>query len=433
MKNNNLFPHILANSAIAGFTNMLLWFAITFWAYLETRSVFVTGMLGGVYLVLNLFGGMWFGSLVDHNRKKPIMLASSITSLWFYSVSFAMILMLPESTWTDMWSPWLWIFILISMLGVAAGNIRMIALSTIVTILIPEWERAKANGQVGAVNGLVFTVVSVFSGILIGQLGMTWAVGIVFGLTLALIIHLSTLTFPHETHLDDRHEDDKKMDIRGTIRIIAGISGLFAMIFFAMINNFIGGVFMSLMDAYGLSMVSVELWWVVLAITSTGFIAGGMLVSKYGLGKNPVRTLLLMNLLLWGTCIIFPTVSSIWLVGLGFFAFMLLSPIAEACEQTILQKVVPLERQGRVFGFGQSLENIASPFTAFLVGPLTQFLVIPWLASPEGTIIFGGWWGTTPDRAMALMFVLAGCIGLIITMIAFTTRSYRNLSTSYLR
>jgi len=58
MKFVTLFSHILANSTIGGFTNMLLWFAITFWAYLETRSVFVTGVLGGVYLVLNLLGGL---------------------------------------------------------------------------------------------------------------------------------------------------------------------------------------------------------------------------------------------------------------------------------------------------------------------------------------------------------------------------------------
>ncbi len=45
------------------------------------------------------------------------------------------------------------------------------------------------------------------------------------------------------------------------------------MIFFAMMNNFIGGVFMSLMDAYGLSLVSVEVWGIMLAVTSTGFIA----------------------------------------------------------------------------------------------------------------------------------------------------------------
>ncbi len=111
-----LFPHILANTAVAGFTNMLLWFAITFWAYLETRSVFVTGMLGGIYLVLNLFGGIWFGSLVDHHRKKQVMLASSLISLFFYSISFTMLLVLPDSTWGNMWNPWLWIFILVSML-----------------------------------------------------------------------------------------------------------------------------------------------------------------------------------------------------------------------------------------------------------------------------------------------------------------------------
>lgn len=103
-------------------------------------------------------------------------------------------------------------------------------------------------------------------------------------------------------------------------------------------------------------------------------------------------------------------VSSIYFIAIGFFSFMLFSPIAEAAEQTIMQKVVPLERQGRVFGFGQSMENIASPLTAFLVGPLTQFLVIPWLASPEGDSIFGGWWGTTPDRAMAIIFTLAGIV-----------------------
>lgn len=78
----------------------------------------------------------------------------------------------------------------------------------------------------------------------------------------------------------------------------------------------------------------------------------------------------------------FTTISSIWLVGIGFFLFMLFGPIAESAEQTIMQKVVPLERQGRVFGFGQSMENIASPLTAFFIGPLAQFLVIPWLASP---------------------------------------------------
>ncbi len=63
-------------------------------------------------------------------------------------------------------------------------------------------------------NGLVFTVVSAFSGFIIGRLGMTWAVGIVLAVTLVVILHLLFLSFPPEPLLDDRHEDDKKIDIR---------------------------------------------------------------------------------------------------------------------------------------------------------------------------------------------------------------------------
>lgn len=107
---------------------------------------------------------------------------------------------------------------------------------------------------------------------------------------------------------------------------------------------------------------------------------------------------------------------------------MMLGPVAEACEQTIFQKVVPFERQGRVFGFSQSIEQTASPLTAFLIGPIAEFFVIPFMASTTGVSIFGGWFGTTPDRAIALIFSLAGIIGLIVALLAFQSRSYRLLS-----
>jgi len=74
------------------------------------------------------------------------------------------------------------------------------------------------------VNGLTFSVVSVFSGLIIGRLGMEWAVGISIVSMIGVILHLLPLTFPGEPHLDDRHGDDKKIDIRGTITVIASIS-----------------------------------------------------------------------------------------------------------------------------------------------------------------------------------------------------------------
>jgi DHA3 family multidrug efflux protein-like MFS transporter len=72
------FHKVLANNLVANITNYTVWFALTFWVFLETRSVFATGMIAGLYLVLTAGLAIWFGSLVDHNRKKVVMLGSSL-------------------------------------------------------------------------------------------------------------------------------------------------------------------------------------------------------------------------------------------------------------------------------------------------------------------------------------------------------------------
>ena len=134
---------------------------------------------------------------------------------------------------------------------------------------------------------------------------------------------------------------------------------------------------MSLMDPYGLTLMSVEAWGILIAFTSLGFIVGGIVVARRGLGVNPVRTLLLANVVMWIVTIVFPIRSEILPLAIGFFIYLVLAPVAEASEQTIIQKVVPFEEQGRVFGFAQSLETAASPITAFLIGPIAQFWVHP--------------------------------------------------------
>ena len=204
-----------------------------------------------------------------------------------------------------------------------------------------------------------------------------------------------------------------------------------ALLLFSTFNNFLGGVFMALMDPYGLSLMSVEAWGVMLGITSLGFIVGGILVARRGLGANPVRTLLLANVVLWSITIIFPIRSEILPLALGFFLYMALAPVAEASEQTIVQKVVPFKEQGRVFGFAQSLETAASPVTAFLIGPIAQFLVIPAMTDGAGADAIGSWFGTGPERGMALIFIVAGSIGLLVTILALRSKAYRNLSARY--
>jgi DHA3 family multidrug efflux protein-like MFS transporter len=437
--NDRAFVHLLVNTLLVSVINFTVWFAITFWVFLETKSVLATGMVAGIFLVTTALSGIWFGSLVDHHRKKTVMQISSLVSLAFYVVAFTLYQLTAEQTFTNPASVMLWVFIVLSMLGVIAGNIRSIALMTLVTLLIPEDRRDRANGFVGTTLGVSFLVTSVISGLLVAAGGMFYVLLLGMAVLGLSVVHLAFVRVEErpdgaatpDAESTDLQPKQRKVDLRGTLRVVRGVPGLLALIGFACFNNFLGGAFMALMDAYGLYMMSVQAWGLLWGALSTGFIIGGLAVAKTGLSKNPVRLLLLVNVALWSVTCLFPLQASVILLAAGMAVYMLLVPYAEAAEQTILQKVVPYERQGRVFGFAQSVEMAASPLTAFLIGPITQLIFIPFMTTGAGAETIGGWFGTGPDRGIALVFVLLGLLGLGVTILALFSRPYRQLSTRY--
>ena len=437
---HRVFLHLLVNTLLVGVMNFTVWFAITFWVYLETRSVLATGMVAGIFLVATALSGIWFGSLVDHYRKKRVMQGSTLVSLALYLASFLLYQLTPKEVFTDPASVRLWIFIVIAMVGVIAGNVRSIALMTVVTVLIEEDRRDKANGLVGTATGVTFLITSVISGVLVAAGDMFYVLLLAMAVLLVAALHLGFVTVNDRPYREGVEPEPApaadisgvgKVDLRGTLRVVRGIPGLLALIGFGCFNNFLGGAYMALMDAYGLSLISVQAWGLLWGALSAGFILGGLAVARTGLSKNPLRLLLLVNVVLWSVTILFPLRASIIFLAIAMAIYMLLIPYAEASEQTLLQKVVPYERQGRVFGFAQSVEQAASPLTAFLIGPLTQLIFIPFMTDGGGADAIGGWFGTGADRGIALVFVLTGVIGLVVTLLALRSRFYRQLSEGY--
>jgi DHA3 family multidrug efflux protein-like MFS transporter len=426
------FYNVLVNTLIANVTTSYLWFALTFWVYIETRSVLASAFIGGSYMLLVAIFSLVFGTIVDHHKKKQVMLFSSIITLVAYVLAGLVFLIFPDSSLTNWKSLVFWLFGGIILMGGVVENMRNIALSTTVTLLVPEKIHDKANGLVGSVQGVAFLVTSVFSGLSIGLLGMGWTLVIAIVMTTIALIHLVFFVpIPEKTIMHDPELENKKIDIKGSIAAIRAVPGLLALIFFTTINNLVGGVYMALMDPYGLTLFSVETWGIVLGVTSTGFIIGGLAISKKGLGKNPLRTLLLVNVAISVLGMVF-AIREFWLLyAVGIFIFMCLIPAAEAAEQTIIQKVVPFKRQGRVFGFAQSIEAAASPITAFMIAPIAQFWLIPYMNSDAGKAQLGWLLGGGQARGMALVFMIAGFITLVITLMAFMSHAYKQLSEAY--
>jgi DHA3 family multidrug efflux protein-like MFS transporter len=423
------FRRLLLNTLVSGVTSSFLWFALTFWVFLETRSVVATGVIGGAFSVTSAVLGPFFGTFVDRHPKKHAMVLATALSATSFAVATATFALVDVDDVLQLRSPWFWVLVLSTLLGSVAGNMRGIALSTCVTLLVPEDQRDRANGMVGTVSGMSFAITSVFSGLVIGTLGMGWAYYGALALTLLALVHVASIEIP-EAAPSVADGDTKRVDVRGAMDAIRVVPGLLMLILFAAFNNLLAGVFMALTDAYGLSLVSVEAWGFLFGFISLAFIGGGLAVARFGLGRVPLRMILLGNLVNWTVCSVFAVRSSIVMLTFGMVVWLALVPVIEAAEQTVLQRSIPFERQGRVFGFASLVENAASPFTAFLVAPLAEVVFMPFMTDGRGAELIGSWFGTGPERGIALLFTLAGLAGVLVTIGARLSGSYRRLAAA---
>jgi DHA3 family multidrug efflux protein-like MFS transporter len=425
------FLNILINTAIANTSTFFLWSALSFWLYLETHSVLILSLLSGTFMILVTLSGMFFGTIVDKHRKKRVIAVSSAVALIFLLLAVSLFLVYDREAIADISSPAFWIFSLSILLSALVSNLRAIALSTTVSILVPKEDYARANGMVGMVQGFGMIANTVFSGLVIGRLGIEWATFITVGLSFAALIHLFFVPIPEERLHHDPEVLNKQVDFKGALKAIDSVPGLMALIIFTTFNNFIGGIFMVLLDPYGLEMFSVELWGLLLGFTGTGFIFRGMAITRKGLGKQPLRTLLYGYVIGSLICLLFTIREWPWLFLAGIFLYMFSVPFIEAAEQTIIQTVVPKIKQGRVFGFAQTVESAATPISSYLIGPVAQFSIIPFMESGAGKEAFGWLLGEGNARGIALTFLLSGIFMLLLSLLAFRTKAYHRLSESF--
>ena len=427
------FIRVLINISVANTSTYLLWSAFSFWIYLETRSVLVLSVLSGTYMLLVTLSSMFFGTIVDKHRKKRVMVGASMVTLLLLLMASTIFLLSDTTELADMSSPAFWLFSLPLLLSALTGNLRSIALSTTVSILVSRENYGRANGLVGTVQGFGMIANNVFSGLIIGYLGMNWAILITLLLSVVTLVHLFFLSIPEKHIVHDAHLKNMQIDFRGAFSAIRYVPGLMALILFTTFNNFIGGTFAVLLDPYGLTLFSVEVWGMILGFTGTGFILGGLLIGKIGLGEKPLRSLLLGYIFIGLICIIFTLHAEPVLFVGGIFLFMFVAPLVEAGEQTIIQTVVPQSKQGRVFGFAQTVEAGVMPVSIFIIGPLAQSWAIPYMESKAGKQTLGWLLGTGETSGLALTFVIAGTFMLLLSLIAFRTKAYHILSATYRR
>ena len=131
-------------------------------------------MIGAAFSLSSALIGPAFGTFVDRHRKHTAMVVATSVSAACFVLATALFLIVDTSDVLRLRSVWFWVFVLLSLAGSVAGQMRGIAIATCVTLLVPADRRDRANGLVGTITGVSFAITSVFSGLVIGRLGMGW-------------------------------------------------------------------------------------------------------------------------------------------------------------------------------------------------------------------------------------------------------------------
>ena len=103
------FRKLLLNTLVSGVTSSFLWFALTFWVYLETRSVVVTGVVGGSFSISSAVLGPVFGTFVDRHRKKDAMLLATAISATSFVVATIVFVSVDAESLLELTNPWFWL------------------------------------------------------------------------------------------------------------------------------------------------------------------------------------------------------------------------------------------------------------------------------------------------------------------------------------
>lgn len=427
------FLHVLANIVLVSGAHGVAWFALVYFVYLQTRSVFASGLVSGLFFATGAVSGVVAGNLVDRRHTKALLQVSCAASLVLYAAAGALYAATSGPTPFRSTSPALWSLVGCVMISVMFGSVRSVSLPALVADMVGPDLRPRANGLVGVASGASFLLASVISGLVLGLAGMGAVLGLAYVSLVIALVHLSLRNVPDLSteSVEPHHRRRGATGIRDTISVIRSVAGLPTLLALSTMNNLLGGVITALMDPYGLSMVSVQEWGVLWGALSTVVIVAGLAVTVTGVGAKPVRLIVGGNAVLWAVMAAIGVRDSLAWLLVGLAIYMAITPYVEAAEQTVLQTVVPRGRQGRVFGLSQSIEQAGAPLTALLASPLAQFAFMPFMSDGAGARLLGPWFGTGPMRGIALLFTVVGLIGVGACAAVIRGRGYRRLSASF--
>jgi len=407
------FTFVWAGQILSVLTSSATSFALTLWAYETYGSATALGVIATAFLIPFMVLTPIAGVLVDRHSRKLMMMVSDVVA----AVATVGILAIHITGDLQIWH----LYLASAIMGLG-HTFQWPAYSAAITTMLPKEHYSRANGMMS----LVESGPAVFAPILAGALYPILRLQGILMLDIAtFLVAVAALAFVHIPPPQKTAEGEAsrggmlKESLYGFRYIFERKNLLHLLLFFLTLNVVIGLAF-NVFSPYILERTRNDSAYLgyVRSAAAIGAVVGGLLVGLWGGFKRRMRSILIGEALTGLVALIcFGLVRSLpfWIVVAGLGAIF--GPFVNGASQAIWQAKVAPDLQGRVFSARRFIAFAIGPVVPVASGALADYVTEPAMTSAtwlSGT--FGWLVGTEPGSGMALQFVLAGVLYVLLVL-----------------
>ncbi len=387
----------------------LVGFAFVWYLTEKTGSATILAVGSLMNMIPSVLIGPIAGAYVDRwNRKIVMAVFDSITAL--FTLLIAVLFILDSAQ--------IWHIFLVMFIRSTCGQFQWAAMTASTSLMVPKRHLPRIAGANQTLNGIMNIIAPALGALFIELMPIQ---GILLVDVFTAVLAVAPLLFfkipqPERNNKQDASPDGKRssvwQDFAEGWRYVTGWPGLMAIIFLAMLVNFLVNPAFSLLPlvvtehfgkgAYELAFIN--------SAFGLGVILGGLALSTWGGFKNQILTSLLA-LTISGAAVLSvglapPNLYIIALIGMSLFGF--LNPMINGPLFAIMQANVEPEIQGRVFSLLSAGAGLASPLGLAIAGPVSD------ATNNQFWFIFGG-----------ILTIIAGVIAFFVPDISDIDRGRR--------
>jgi len=403
-------------------TNMTQ-FALTIWVWQITGEATALSLVSFFAFVPAVLVSPVAGVLVDRWNRKLAMMLSDLGAI----LSTIVVLLLFSIGRLEIWHLYI--------TGAFTGFFQAFqfpAYSAAITMIVSKDQYTRASGMLSMADFGSNIFAPVVAALLLGVIGIE---GILTIDILTFLIAIVTLLF---IRIPKPRVSEEGAKSKGNIwrESIYGFQYIFSrrsllglqLIFFCMnlVITFAVTVFSPMILA--LTDNNTNVLGIIQSTLGLGGMLGSIILSYWGGPKRKIHGVLIGMAISMLGMIVFSLGRSIeiWIITAFFTMFFI--PFVNGSSQAIWQSKVPPDVQGRVFATRSLIAQISTPVSMLLSGPLADHVFEPAMMPGGGLVpLFGSLLGTGQGVGMSLMFVIAGVLGIIVSIGGYVFQDVRNI------